>query len=174
MERRDLTDQHVDRWLPVLPDLDPDIEGAVTRAIMLVHHLRRFKERSLVDLDLARHEFDTLHALAGRRGRAVPSELTADLDMAPASVTARLDALQRRGFIRRTPSATDRRRVDIELTEAGHAAWLEAMDVLGHEDHRLLGALDPTERKTLSDLLRRVMIVAEQPAPDPQKRGLGD
>jgi DNA-binding MarR family transcriptional regulator len=94
---------------------------------------------------------------------AASSGVSADQPVAP--VTARLDALQRRGFIRRTPSATDRRRVDIELTEAGHAAWLEAMDALGHEDHRLLGALDPTERKTLSDLLRRVMIVAEQPAP---------
>ena len=163
MEHRDWTDDHVDRWLPVLPDLDPDVEGVVTRAIKLGRHLRRVKERYLVDSEFQRHEFDTLHALAGRRGRATPSELAADLDLAPPSVTARLDALERRGFVRRIPSATDRRRVDLELTEAGHAAWLGAMEVLGHEDHRLLGALDPTERRTLSDLLRRVMLVAEQP-----------
>ncbi|WP_326556930.1 MarR family winged helix-turn-helix transcriptional regulator [Micromonospora sp. NBC_01796] len=169
MEQRDGTDDHVDRWLPVLPGLDPDVEGVVTRAARLARHLLRMKERYLVAFDFQRHEFDTLHVLAGRRGRATPTELAADLDMAPPSVTARLDALERRGFVRRIPSTTDRRRVDIELTEAGNAAWLEAMEVLGHEDHRLLDALDPAERRTLADLLRRVMIVAEQPHPTPDR-----
>ncbi|MEU7826200.1 MarR family transcriptional regulator [Catellatospora sp. NPDC049133] len=163
MEPRDSVDAHVARWLPVLPDLDPDIEAAVTRMKKLSHHLRRVREQSLVDFDLQRHEFDTLHSLAGRGGRAAPSELAGDLAMAPATITGRLDGLEQRGFIRRTPSAADRRRVDIELTESGRAAWLGAMDVLGHEEYRLLGALNAAERRTLADLLRRVMLAAEQP-----------
>ncbi|MFK3982274.1 MarR family winged helix-turn-helix transcriptional regulator [Micromonospora sp. NPDC050397] len=167
MERHDWTDGHVDRWLPVLPSLDPDVESVVTRASRLTRHLRRVKERYLTDFEFQRHEFDTLHALAGRRGRATPSELAADLDLAPASVTARLDALARRGFVRRLPSDTDRRRVDLELTETGHAAWLDAMQTLGHEEQRLLDALDPDERRTLADLLRRVMLAAEQPPAEP-------
>src|SRR6478735_3278226 len=119
MERRDWTDGHVERWKPVLPGLDPDVEGAVTRMKKLSVHLRRVREQSLVDFDLDRQEFDTLHKLAGRGGKAAPSELAADLDLAPASVTGRLDALERRGFVRRTPSTTDRRRVDVELTDTG-------------------------------------------------------
>jgi DNA-binding MarR family transcriptional regulator len=159
----DRIDRHVERWLPVLPDLDPDVEGAVTRMSFVTRHLRAFKERSLVDLDLPAHEYDTLHALAGRQGRAAPSDLAADLGMAPASVTARVDALLRRGFVRRIPSTVDRRRIDVELTDAGRSAWRRAMDVVGAEEHRLLGALDPGERRVLSDLLRRVMLVAERP-----------
>lgn len=159
---RDWTDRHVDRWLPVLPGLDPDIEGAVTRVKVLTDHLRRVRERSLADFDLHKHEYDTLHSLAGRGGRAVPSELAGDLKMAPGSVTGRLDALERRGYVRRTPSAEDRRRVDVELTPAGREAWLGAMDVVGHEEYRLLGTLSADERRTLSDLLRRVLLVAEQ------------
>jgi DNA-binding MarR family transcriptional regulator len=164
MEPRDhdWTDAHVDRWLPVLPALDPDIEGAVTRMKLVTSHLRRVREQSLVDFDLQRHEFDTLHALAGRGGNAAPSDLAADLDLAPASVTGRLDALERRGYIRRTHSTTDRRRIDVELTDTGRATWLGAMDVLGHEEDRLLGALDATERKLLTNLLRRIMLVAEK------------
>ncbi|MER7686894.1 MarR family winged helix-turn-helix transcriptional regulator [Streptomyces sp. NPDC097610] len=158
---RDWTDGHVDRWLPVLPGLDPDVEGAVTRMKLISSHLRRVRERSLVDFGLQRHEFDTLHSLAGRGGHAAPSELAADLDLAPASVTGRLDALERRDYIRRVHSAADRRRVDVQLTDAGRAAWLGAMDVLGDEESRLLGALDAGERKALSDMLRRVMLVAE-------------
>ena len=159
---RDWTDGHVERWLPVLPDLDPDIEGAVTRAKVLTDHLRKVSARSLGEFDLHKHEYDTLHSLAGRGGHAVPSELAADLKMAPASITGRLDALERRGYVRRTPSAEDRRRVDVELTEEGRATWLGAMGVVGHEEYRLLGTLTAAERHTLSDLLRRVLVVAEE------------
>ncbi|MFC4017399.1 MarR family winged helix-turn-helix transcriptional regulator [Micromonospora sp. GCM10011542] len=160
----DSVDRHVARWLPVLPDLDTDVEGAVTRMIVLTRHLRTVKERVLADFDLPPHEYDTLHALAGRRGRAAPSELAADLAVAPASITARVDGLIARGFVRRIPSTVDRRRVDVELTDAGRAAWHGAMDVCAAEEHRLLDALSPTERRLLSDLLRRVLLVTEQPS----------
>ncbi|GAA1901628.1 MarR family transcriptional regulator [Streptomyces durmitorensis] len=160
--QRDWTDDHVERWLPVLPALDPDIEGAVTRMKKLTVHLRRVREQSLVDFDLERPEFDTLHKLAGRGGRATPSQLAADLDLAPASVTGRLDGLEKRGLIRRTPSKADRRRVDVELTKSGRSIWLGAMDVLGHEEYRLLAALSGPERAQLSEMLRRIMVVAEE------------
>lgn len=158
---RDRTDEHVDRWLPVLPELDPDIEGAVTRMQRIVRHLGRVREQGVADYDLHKHEFDTLHVLAGRGGHAAPSDLRADLGLAAASVTGRLEALERRGFLSRTPSTEDRRKVDITLTEAGRSAWHEALDVVGREEHRLLGVLTPQERRTLSDLLRKVALVQE-------------
>ncbi|MFD8690930.1 MarR family winged helix-turn-helix transcriptional regulator [Streptomyces sp. NPDC059651] len=161
MQQRDWTDGHVERWKPVLPELDPDVEGAVTRMKKLSVHLRRVREQSLVDFDLDRQEFDTLHKLAGRGGKAAPSELAADLDLAPASVTGRLDALERRGFVRRRPSTTDRRRVDVELTDEGRSTWVGAMEFLGHEEERLLGVLPKDERTLLNDMLRRIMVVAE-------------
>ncbi|MBT2441278.1 MarR family transcriptional regulator [Streptomyces sp. ISL-36] len=160
--QRDWTDEHVARWQPVLPGLDPVVEGAVTRMKKLSVHLRRVREQSLLDFDLERHEFDTLHKLAGRGGSAAPSELAQDLDLAPASVTGRLDALEKRGFVRRTPSTTDRRRVVVELTPSGRETWLGAMDVLGHEEDRLLGVLDEDERVLFNDMLRRIMVVAEE------------
>jgi DNA-binding MarR family transcriptional regulator len=160
-EERDRTDDHVARWMTVLADLDPDIEGAVTRMQKITWHLAKVRERSLARYDLERHEFDTLHKLAGRAGRATPSELAADLGLAPASVTGRLDALERRGYVRRTPSATDRRRVDVEMTEPGRVTWLGAMDVLGHEEYRLLGVLSRDERHALSGMLRRIALAAQ-------------
>ncbi|MFF7988847.1 MarR family winged helix-turn-helix transcriptional regulator [Kitasatospora xanthocidica] len=158
---RDWTDGHVERWQPVLPDLDPDIEAAVTRMSELTRHFRRVREQGVADYGLQKHEFDTLHELAGRGGHAAPSDLRADLNLAPASVTGRLEALERRGFIVRTPSTADRRKVDVALTEAGRAAWHEALDVVGREERRLLGVLSEDERRTLSDLLRKVMLAKE-------------
>ncbi|MEV6977769.1 MarR family transcriptional regulator [Kitasatospora sp. NPDC093806] len=153
----------------MLPHLDPAIEGAVTRMSKLTRHLRRVREQSVADYGLQKHEFDTLHELAGRGGRATPTELRADLNIAPASVTGRLELLERRGYVVRTPSSEDRRRVDVELTEAGRAAWREALDVVGHEEHRLLGVLSADERQQLSDLLRRVLLAVERPAADPKE-----
>lgn len=163
MTDRDPVDQHVERWLPVVPDLDPDVEGTVVRMSLLTRHLREVKDRALAELDLQEKEYGTLHALAGRGGRAAPSEIAADLRMAPASITARVDALVRRGFVRRIPSEMDRRRIDVELTDAGRAAWQRAMRVVGDEEHRVLGALAPDERRVLSDLLRRVTLAAGPP-----------
>ncbi|PSK62931.1 Multiple antibiotic resistance protein MarR [Micromonospora sp. MH33] len=160
---RDPVDQHVERWLPVVPDLDPDVEGAVVRMSLLTRHLRDVKDRVLAELDLQEKEYGTLHALAGRGGRAAPSEIAGDLRMAPASITARVDALVRRGFVRRIPSEVDRRRIDVALTGAGRAAWQRAMRVVGDEEHRVLGALTPDERRVLSDLLRRVTLAAGPP-----------
>ncbi|KAB1911455.1 MarR family winged helix-turn-helix transcriptional regulator [Micromonospora sp. AMSO31t] len=163
MTDRDPVDQHIERWLPVVPDLDPDVEGAVVRMLLLGRHLREVKDRALAELDLQEKEYGTLHALAGRGGRAAPSEIAGDLRMAPASITARVDALIRRGFVRRIPSEVDRRRIDVELTDAGRAAWQRAIGVVGDEEHRVFGALTPDERRTLADLLRRVTLAAEPP-----------
>lgn len=161
---QDWTDAHIARWTPVLPGLDPDIEGAVTRMQRFVKHIKRTRESSLADFGLQQHEFATLHALAAREGTASPSTLAADLDMAPASVTGRIDALEGRGLVRRTSSPQDRRRVQVELGEAGWEIWRGAQDVVGHEEYRLLGVLTADERRTLSTLLRRVLHEAEHAA----------
>ncbi|MFF7361103.1 MarR family transcriptional regulator [Streptomyces sp. NPDC008125] len=161
MQPRDRVDSHIERWKPVLPGLDAHVEGAVTRMQKITAHLRRVREQSLTDADLDRPEFETLHELAGRGGAAAPSELAAALDLAPASVTGRLDVLEGRGYVRRTPSTTDRRRVVVELTPAGRATWRGTMDYLGHEETRLIDALDADERVLLNSLLRRVLLAAE-------------
>lgn len=160
---RDSVDAHIDRWSTVLPDLDADIEGVVTRMSLLTRHLRLCKEQALAARGLQHSEYETLHVLAGRKGRAAPSELAAELRMSPAAVTGRLDALEQRGYLRRTPSATDRRRVVVELTDEGYRTWQDTIDRLGHEEHRILGTLTAPERRQLADLLRRLMLAVEHP-----------
>lgn len=55
----------------------------------------------------------------------------------------------------------------MELTASGRETWLGAMDVLGHEEYRLLGVLGPEERDLLNDMLRRIMVEAESGGPTP-------
>lgn len=160
---RDSVDAHIERWRPVLPDLDPDVEGVVTRMQFLVKHLKQVKQEMLAAHGLQRFEYETLHSLAARGApyRAGPSELAAELMLSPAAMTGRLDALERRGYLRRLPSPTDRRKVIVELTDAGLAAWRSAIDEVGQEEHRLMDVLSPTERHHLADLLRRMLVLAQ-------------
>ncbi|MFI5683268.1 MarR family winged helix-turn-helix transcriptional regulator [Streptomyces sp. NPDC051636] len=79
---------------------------------------------------------------------------------------ARLGPIEEAGLITRIHGTGDRRRVRVRLTDAGHAAF-EAHAVTEDEGERaLLAALTEQERRTLSDLLRKPVVVAEAPARD--------
>ncbi|MGW1840194.1 MarR family winged helix-turn-helix transcriptional regulator [Streptomyces sp. BBFR2] len=162
MTARDSVDDHLDRWMKILPSLDPLVEGGVKRMWVLVKHLGSVKEGTLADHGLQTLEYLTLHALAGRNGTASPSQLAADLKLSPSAMTSRLDHLEQRGFLRRQPSSTDRRRLDAVLTSEGQAAWQGALESQGAEERRIMSTLSPQERQQLTDLLRRVLIEAEE------------
>ncbi|GAA2625278.1 MarR family transcriptional regulator [Streptomyces axinellae] len=161
-ELRDRIDDHLDRWQPVLPDLDRDVEGSVTRIQLLSDHLRWVREKSLTEIGLHRHEYDTLHALVGRDGSATDVYLASDMGLPPSSLTGRLDGLEERGYVRCASSDVDPESVEVTLTDEGHAAWLAAIDAVGHEEYRLLSSLDSDERRLIAGLLRRMMLKAEE------------
>lgn len=82
--------------------------------------------------------------------------------------TRRIDALERRGLVRRTADPRDRRGTLIELTPDGRRtvdeAWSDHLD----QTARLFDALDSHEQQTLTELLRRVLVQIEDPRPTPE------
>lgn len=83
--------------------------------------------------------------------------------MSPSGITGRLDALEKRGFIRRLPSPADRRKVIVELTEEGRQAWRGTFNPQANEEAKVLAALDPDEQQQFNGMLRRMMQVVDQP-----------
>jgi DNA-binding MarR family transcriptional regulator len=148
--------------MPLIPDLDRHVEGAVTRMQYLVSHLKRIRRASLAEHGLQDFEYETLHALGGRGEpyQAGPPDLAVETKASPAAMTGRLDGLERRGFVRRLPSPSDRRKVIVEMTEAGREVWLAAMSGTGVEETRLMNQLTRSEQKQLDDLLRRMLLAA--------------
>ena len=57
--------------------------------------------------------------------------------------------------------AEDRRRVDVELTEAGHDKWVAAMRLRGEAEKAMVEPLDLAEQDELSALLKRMLIRVE-------------
>jgi DNA-binding MarR family transcriptional regulator len=165
MTPQDSVDRHIEHWTNEVPHLNPVTEGVITRMELLLRHLQQNRQAMLATHGLEAHEYGTLHMLGGcgPDHRATPGEIAAWLRMSPSGITGRLDALERRGFIRRLPSAGDRRKVIVELTADGRRAWLAAFNEQGAEEERLLAALDAGEQEQLSGLLRRMLLVIDHP-----------
>jgi DNA-binding MarR family transcriptional regulator len=94
-------------------------------------------------------------------GQASPRELAEDLGVSPAGMTGRLDALEKAGYVSRVPSAVDRRRVDVEVTRSGMAAWRRAIGLRGTAEAELFGALSARELTTLNGLLKKLALRVE-------------
>jgi len=65
--------------------------------------------------------------LLQRRGPIAAGEIAVCTGLTTASVTALVDRLERRSFVRRLPDPTDRRRVLVEVTEHAVARFAELL-----------------------------------------------
>jgi|SRR5450756_2542234 len=164
--QEDSVDRHIEHWQREIPELDPLTEGIITRMQMLLRHLKQTRHATLANTHgLEEYEYATLHFLGGcgPDHRATPSDIATWQQMSPSGITGRLDALEKRGFIRRLPSPTDRRKVIVELTEQGRQAWRSTFDPQANEEARVFAALTASEQEQLNDMLRRMMQVVDRP-----------
>jgi DNA-binding MarR family transcriptional regulator len=104
--------------------------------------------------------FTPAHAGIFRIIAALPGlsqqELAAKLGMYASRLVAVIDDLEKRGFIERQPSNTDRRLYALHLTKAGKEQ-LAAIGAIAREHGRdLLDGLSDEERSSLTALLERV------------------
>jgi DNA-binding MarR family transcriptional regulator len=85
-------------------------------------------------------------------------------------MTATLDLLEHRGWIRRIPNPGDRRSVLIEITPDGRAVVDQLLPGIRTIERSILSALSPDERACLLDTLSKILartaeVAAEQPKP---------
>ncbi len=167
MAADDSIDRHIAYWTPGLPGMDPQLEGVVTRMQMLVRHLGRRKEAALAAQGLKQWEYEILWWLrsVGEPYRLTPTTLAEALDTHPATLTNRLDRLERDGYVTRAPDPTDRRRLLVALTSKGLRAWESAIEEQARTEEALLAPLSSTDRDAMISLLRRVVLAAEEHGP---------
>lgn len=146
-----------DRWAVERPELDlssMEVMGRVLRLAALINHAT---DAGLEGGPVTRPEFEVLAALRRSPGGLRPSRLTRETISSGAATTKRLTRLESAGLITRTPSARDRREVDVALTAEGR----ELIDRLFAEqlerEREMLGPLSEEERAALADLLCRVL-----------------
>ncbi|MCP2339431.1 MarR family winged helix-turn-helix transcriptional regulator [Actinomadura rupiterrae] len=165
---QDSIDRHIAFWTRELPGLDPDVEGAVTRMQAVVRRLRHEREEALAEHGLRDWQYDVIWWLrtTGTPYQACPTWLAGVLDVRPATLTNRLERLERDGYVERIPDPDDRRRLFVRLTRKALDAWEAVYEDRSSGEHVLLAALTPEQRRQLADLLRIVTLAAEADGPD--------
>jgi DNA-binding MarR family transcriptional regulator len=159
---------HVDRFLKEFgaefPSVDLAVEGIVDRINGLNRRILREMEETLQDFGLTVGEYKVLGSLrlAGPPYQRSPGELAKHEELSSGAMTNRLDRLEQAGFVRRLPDLSDRRSVQVELTQAGKQAWEDAFAAQAEKEALVASALGPREKDELNALLRRMMLAFEQ------------
>ena len=96
-----------------------------------------------------------------------PSQVSDRVLIASATMTATLDLLERRGWIRRLANPDDRRSTLIEITPDGKAATDQLLPGIRTLEKGILSALTPGEREHLLELLAKVLARAAEVAAGP-------
>ncbi|OBB58869.1 MarR family winged helix-turn-helix transcriptional regulator [Mycolicibacterium monacense] len=94
-----------------------------------------------------------LLSILQRNGATRVSVLARKLDITTRSVTEAVDALERDGLVRRAPDPADRRAVLVSLTDRGSAVIDAAVQPRRAAMKRTFGALSPSQRTQLAELL---------------------
>jgi len=89
-------------------------------------------------------------------GPKTAGRLSEATGLRPAATTALVDRLVRKGFVRRVPSAADRRQVMVEMTDEGWARTWQCYAPMVEEGQRLMSGLTRDELATMRDLLVRI------------------
>lgn len=114
-----------------------------------------------IDAELASHDITASQGgvvmmLASGRC-ATAADLVREMYVDSASMTRMLDRLEKRGLIQRLPSATDRRVINLQLTEDGVTLAERLPALYGNVMDRHLGGFSKDEIGELKTLLRKLL-----------------
>jgi DNA-binding MarR family transcriptional regulator len=94
-------------------------------------------------------------------------ELAGDAGVAPSTATRILDALERRGIVRRVRSLEDRRAVAVSLTDLGQGLLGDQQEWLRGRQRAFYESLPPSEQELAPDLLLRLAALIDELAAGP-------
>lgn len=95
-------------------------------------------------------------------GPKTASAIARHVRLTPAAVTALIDRLEKRGFVRRTPDASDRRKVLVEQAEEARRVTAEAYLPLGEAGAKSLAKYSAAELTVFLAVLRDSLAIQDE------------
>jgi DNA-binding MarR family transcriptional regulator len=163
---------HVDeilaQWRRERPDLDVAVLGLFGRLFRLVQLSDGVLAEGLAPHGLRPGWFDLLAALrrAGHPYELNPTNLMRATLLSSSGMTKRLDRMTEAGLVERRHDPSDRRGTLVRLTRRGKSVIDKAVKIHVANEKQLLGSLTASERRTLDDLLKRLLIPLERANPN--------
>lgn len=133
-------------------------------ALRRILRVTELNARKLADrLELTASQLLVLQYV-GRTGKALPSTIAMAVDLKQATVTVLLNKLEEAGLVTRRRDTEDRRRVWVELTDAGHGVLDKSPDLLQNQFEQGFNSLEAWEKAMIISTLERVaaLLDAEQ------------
>jgi len=128
--------------------------------LMRCHHaLSKIAQRSIEDTGLGLTDFVALEALL-HKGPQTITEIQDRVLLASGSMTAAVDRLEEKGFLRRTSAPGDRRIKVLKLTPAGKRIAESAFGRHAAELESAMAVLTPTEKQELRAVLKKLGLFA--------------
>ena len=138
---------------------DEPTQRVITAVNRLSRRLTRWYDRQLADLGITSGEWSVLEQLARspEEGPLTPSQLAEAANVAPSSMTHRLDRMAERGMVERSADPGNRVRVQVRLTDAGYRLYAQAIREANLVEADVLAGLTERQVQTLGDLLEKVL-----------------
>lgn len=133
---------------------------ALHRVLVDLKRVYQFRDRDQICCyDISVTQYWALEALE-RKGTLTLNELAAELYLDKSTASRVVDALQRKGYVKRSRHEHDRRALALSVAPAGRRVFkrIEA-DILAYE-RRLLAGFDHEVRSSLVELLRQLVEAA--------------
>ena len=145
----------VHQWEKERPDLDPSpiaIVGRLSRLSRLAEHKI---EVNFKKYGLQGGTYDLLATLrrSGEPFTLTPTQLQTEMMLSSGATTYRIDLLEKRGLLERSPDPGDRRGTLVRLTAAGKKLVDEVAETHLATEKEFLSSLTETQKRKLAELL---------------------
>jgi DNA-binding MarR family transcriptional regulator len=138
----------------------------VTAFDALAQAVRRARGATAANGGLTLSQYGLLEGLTGRPAARV-QDLAGEAGITPSTATRILDALERRGVVRRVRSLEDRRAVAVSLTELGRELLEDQQEWLRGRQRAFYASLPLAEQELAPDLLLRLAALIDELAAGP-------
>ncbi len=171
---RDFVDHLVEQWQREQPRLDTTVAAIVVRMKRATAIFDDARERLAQRVGLHGNELMLLDALrrSGPPYRLKPGVLMRELLIASGTATRWIDSIEDRRLVKRLADPNDRRGILIALTPLGRRVLQKTQSAHGlrgnrSPEHWALSRLGRAELETLSNLLRKALLMLEGEAGPP-------
>ncbi|WP_077646428.1 MarR family winged helix-turn-helix transcriptional regulator [Salinivibrio sp. IB643] len=155
----DKVDLILSQWHRERPDIDPSPMAITGRLARINGHINPKLQHVFGQYNLNPGEFDVMASLrrAGKPYTLTPNQLLDALMLTSGAMTNRIDRLEHKGLVARSPDPNDRRGVYVSLTDAGLDLIDKAVTDHTNNLHQLLAGLTTSEQANLADLLKKLL-----------------
>jgi DNA-binding MarR family transcriptional regulator len=158
-KRKSLTDEYratVARH--VAAGADEQVQRVITAVYRLSKRLDQWYDSQLADINVSPGEWAVLNELARADGEPMtPSQLATATDVAPSSMTHRLDGLVQRGLVVRDADPDNRTRILVRLSDDGWELFAATIRESNVVETDVVAPLTDRQVRQLAALLERLI-----------------